>query len=54
MYERLEIECTTSCARCKNKCLDYLKEYETKEIEELMQGDDRIAMKRVHGALRRR
>lgn len=53
MYERLEIECTTSCRRCRHKCKDYLAEYETKEIEELMQGDV-TPMKRVHGALRRR
>lgn len=50
MYEK----CSTSCAKCKKKCKDYLEEYETKEMEELMQGNDRIPMKKHRGAYRRK
>lgn len=54
MYERLEIECASpSCARCKHKCEDYLKEYPDIEYEELMQGNI-TPMVRRHGALRRK
>lgn len=52
MYEICEEN--VSCKSCKHKCPEYLEEYEYKEIEELMQGNDRQPMKRIKGALRRK
>lgn len=43
-----------SCLRCRTKCKEYINYISEKEIEGLMQGEDRQPMVRKNGALRRK